>query len=118
MKCHRGDIVMTRVPHAAGGRGKKRPAIVVQADQYNQSERHLIVVEITSNLSRASDPVNLLIDVATPDGIATGLVHNSVATCLQIATISEERIDRVIGKLSDALLLKLEACLKCVLHLP
>jgi mRNA-degrading endonuclease toxin of MazEF toxin-antitoxin module len=64
---------MTRIPHAAGGRGKKRPAIVVQADRYNQSERHLIVVEITSNLSRASDPANLLIEVSTPEGQATAL---------------------------------------------
>jgi len=42
MKVQRGDVVLTRVPHAAGGRGKKRPAVVIQANGYNQSERHLI----------------------------------------------------------------------------
>jgi mRNA-degrading endonuclease toxin of MazEF toxin-antitoxin module len=46
MKVQRGDVILTRVPHAAGGRGKKRPAVVVQADRYNQSERHTIVAEI------------------------------------------------------------------------
>jgi len=51
MKVQRGDVMLTRVPHAAGGRGKKRPAVVIQADKYNQSERHVIVAEITSNLS-------------------------------------------------------------------
>jgi mRNA-degrading endonuclease toxin of MazEF toxin-antitoxin module len=50
MKVRRGDVVLTRVPHAAGGRGKKRPAVAIQADKYNQSERHIIVAEITSNL--------------------------------------------------------------------
>jgi len=47
---------LTRVPHAAGGRGKKRPAVVIQANGYNQSERHVIVAEITSNLTRTADP--------------------------------------------------------------
>jgi mRNA interferase MazF len=115
MKVNRGDIVLTRVPHAAGGRGKKRPAVVVQADLYNQTERHVIVAEITSNLSRATEPVNLLIEIATPDGQATGLASDSVITCFQLATINADRIDRVIGKLSASLLQKLESCLKTVL---
>lgn len=118
MSLNRGDIILTRVPHAAGGRGKKRPAVVVQADQYNQSERHLIVAEITSNLSRASDPAKLLMEVATLDGQQTGLMQDSVVTCLQLATVSAERIDRVIGKLSTSLLAKLDVCLKVVLSLP
>ena|SRR6266540_94089 len=118
MTLNRGDIIVTRVPHAAGGRGKKRPAVVVQADEYNRSERHLIVAEITSNLSRATDPVNLLIEVATPDGQATGLTQDSVVTCLQLATISQDRIDRVVGKMSTSLLQKLESCLKTVLAIP
>jgi mRNA-degrading endonuclease toxin of MazEF toxin-antitoxin module len=118
MKVQRGDVVLTRIPHAAGGRGKKRPAVVVQADRYNQSERHTIVAEITSNLSRAADPANLLIVVTTPDGQATGLVQDSVVTCLQLATISEDRIASVIGKLSAALRAKLNDCLKVALEIP
>ena len=55
MKVQRGDVVLTRVPHAAGGRGKKRPAVVVQADVYNQSERHTLVAEIASNLKKPGD---------------------------------------------------------------
>jgi hypothetical protein len=39
MKVQRGDVVLTRVPHAAGGRGKKRPAVVVQADRYNRGRK-------------------------------------------------------------------------------
>jgi mRNA-degrading endonuclease toxin of MazEF toxin-antitoxin module len=37
MNVQRGDVILTRVPHAAGGHGKKRPAVVVQADVYNRS---------------------------------------------------------------------------------
>jgi mRNA interferase MazF len=118
MKVQRGDVVLTRVPHAAGGRGKKRPAVVVQADSYNRTERHVIVAEITSNLSRAAAPANLVIRVATPDGQATGLAQDSVVTCLQLATISEDRITSVIGKLSAAMLVKLNDCLKAALEIP
>ena len=35
MTIQRGDIVMTRIPHAGGTRGKKRPAVIIQADTYN-----------------------------------------------------------------------------------
>jgi mRNA interferase MazF len=117
MTVRRGDVILTRVPHAAGGRGKKRPAVVVQADGYNQSQRFVIVAEITSNLTNATDPANLLVEVATPDGQATGLAQDSVITCLQLATISQDRIARMIGQLPAGLLLKLDSCLKAALGL-
>jgi hypothetical protein len=31
MKIQRGDVLKARFPHASGGRGKKRPVVVVQA---------------------------------------------------------------------------------------
>jgi mRNA-degrading endonuclease toxin of MazEF toxin-antitoxin module len=42
MKLNRGDVVMTRFPHASGVRGKKRPALVVQADVYNSKFGHVL----------------------------------------------------------------------------
>jgi mRNA interferase MazF len=114
----RGDVCLARFPHAAGGRGKKRPVVVVQADVYNQKLHHVIVAEVTTNLGAASDPANLLIEVATTDGQASGLVQDSVVTCLHLVTMSEDRISKVIGKLSAGLLQKLDACLKASLGLP
>jgi mRNA interferase MazF len=118
MTLNRGDIGMARFPHAGGTRGKKRPVVVVQADGYNATLRHAIVAEITSNLSAATDPASLLIDVATPEGQASGLTHNSVICCLFLATIAEDRIDRVIGRLPAMLLQRLNDCLKVALELP
>ena len=71
MTLHRGDIVMTRFPHAGGNRGKKRPAVIIQADVYNATLKHLIVAEVTKNLAAGADPASFLIDVSTPDGKAT-----------------------------------------------
>jgi mRNA interferase MazF len=118
MKLNRGDVALARFPHAAGGRGKRRPVVVVQADGYNQKLRHVIVAEVTSNLTVASDPANLLIDVSTPDGQATGLLNTSLVTCLHLVTMSEDRVGKVIGKLSAGLLQKIDGCLKAALGLP
>jgi mRNA interferase MazF len=118
MNLKRGDVVLGRFPHAAGGRGKKRPVVVVQADVYNQSLRHVIVAETTTNLSIASDPANLLIEIATPEGQATGLAQDSVVTCLHLATMSEDRFANAIGSLTGTLLQKLDNCLKAALGLP
>ena len=101
-----------------GGRGKKSPVVVVQSDVYNPKLRHVIVAEITTNLALASDPANLLIEVATTEGQATALMQDSVTTCLYLVTMNEDRIGKVIGKLSPTLLQKLNGCLKAALGLP
>lgn len=114
----RGEIVLARFPHAAGGRGKKRPVVVVQSNVYNPKLRHVIVAEVTTNLALASDPANLPIVIATAEGQATGLAQDSVVTCLHLVTMSVDRIGKVIGKLSPGLLQKLDECLKAALGLP
>ena len=115
MTLKRGDIVLARFPHAAGGRGEKRPVLVVQSDSYNAQVRHVIVAEITTNLSAATDPAHLLIDVSTPDGRATGLMQSSVVTCLHLATMSQDRMDRIIGSLPAAMMKQVNDCLKAAL---
>ena len=118
MQLNRGDVVMTRFPHAAGLRGKKRPALVIQADSYNANVSHIVVAEITTNLTPANDPAFVFIDITTPDGQASGLTQNSLVSSLFLATIFSDRIDRVIGKLSAQLMQKVGASLKTALELP
>jgi mRNA-degrading endonuclease toxin of MazEF toxin-antitoxin module len=117
MKVNRGDVVMTRFPHASGARGKKRPALVVQANSYNAQVSHVIIAEITTNLAPANDAAFVLIDVATPDGKASGLDQNSLVSALFLATVFEDRIERVVGRLSDALMAKVDASLKTAMAL-
>jgi mRNA-degrading endonuclease toxin of MazEF toxin-antitoxin module len=52
----RGDVVLVRFPHPSGIRGKKRPAVVVQSDDYAGQLKTLIVAQVTKNLTLASDP--------------------------------------------------------------
>jgi hypothetical protein len=65
---NRGDVVLARFPHPSGGRGKKRPVVVVQANVYNQTLRTLVVAEVTKNLTMANDPACLFIQAGTPEG--------------------------------------------------
>jgi mRNA interferase MazF len=117
MNFKRGDVGMVRFPHSGGTRGKRRPVVVVQADSYNLTRRHVIVAEATTNLA-ALDASALLIDVTTSEGRATGLNQNSVVSCLFLATVAEDRIGKAIGKLSPAMMRQLDGCLKAALELP
>jgi mRNA interferase MazF len=115
---NRGDVILVRFPHPSGIRGKKRPAVVVQSDVYNQAVKTVVVAEVTKNLTMASDPACLLIDVTTLEGQATGLKRNSVVSCLLLATIDRDRVDQVLGTLPAALSNDLNDCLKAALGMP
>jgi mRNA interferase MazF len=112
-----GGVVLGVFPHAASGAPKKRPVLIVQSDAYNARLHNRIVAEITSRLTHAGDPASVLVDVSTPDGKATGLLRNSVISCINLATIHEARIDRAIGALSPALWGQVEAALKVAMGL-
>ena len=117
MTLARGDIVMTRFPHAGGNRGKKRPAVVIQADVFNINLKHFIVAEITKNLAAASNPASFVIDIRSPEGKATGLDQDSVVCCLFLSTVAESSITKVIGKLSATMQAQLDLCLKAAMQL-
>jgi mRNA-degrading endonuclease toxin of MazEF toxin-antitoxin module len=118
MTLRRGDVALTRFPHTAGTRGKKRPVVIVQADVYNQKTPHVVVAEVTKNLTNVGDPAHLFIDVSSPEGRATGLLHDSLVSCLLLAAVDADRCDPVIGSLSPTLLAQLDQCLKAALGLP
>ena len=113
----RGEVVLSLFPHAAGGVPKRRPVVVVQSNAYNARLANRLVALVTSNLSHAGDPASVFVDLTTPDGKATGLLKDSVISCINLATIHESLIDRKIGSLSPALWAKVEAALKVALDL-
>ena len=118
MKVKRGDVVLAYYPFASGVGSSRRPVLVVQSDTENQRLQNTIVAQITSNLKRANHPPHLLIEVATPEGAQSGLLHDSLISCINLATIHESRIDKVIGSIPVALLQKVNDCLKAALELP
>jgi mRNA interferase MazF len=115
---NRGDVILVRFPHHSGLRGKKRPAVVVQSDTYVGAVNTIIVAEVTKNLTMASDPACLFIDMSTPEGRATGLVRDSVVSCLVLVTVYADTVAQVLGVLSPTMKQKIDECLKAALGMP
>jgi mRNA-degrading endonuclease toxin of MazEF toxin-antitoxin module len=118
MNARRGDVVVMDYFYAGGQASSIRPALVVQTDRNNHRMRNTIVVQITSKIRRLNEPTRVLVDPATAEGKSSGLHMPSVVTCENILTIHEDLIHQVIGRLSPALMLQVDACLKASLELP
>jgi mRNA-degrading endonuclease toxin of MazEF toxin-antitoxin module len=115
---NRGDVILVRFPHPSGLRGKKRPAVIVPSDAYAGVVNTLVVAEVTKNLTMAGDPACLFIDPNTPDGKDTGLVRESVVSCLVLVTVYVDTVAQVLGTLSPTMKQRLSDCLKAALALP
>ena len=116
MIVHRGDVVIVDFfptdPHA-----RVRPALVVQNDRDNARMRRTVVVQITSNISRASEDTQYPVDPTHPDWAASGLRLPSVVNACNLATIARDQITHVIGALSAATMQQVDACLRAALGL-
>lgn len=115
MNLVRGDVIKARFPHASGGRGKKRPVVVVQADVYNQRLRHAVVAQITTNLAEKNDAACLFVEAATPEAKAAGLDRDCLICCTLLSLMTEDRLTEKIGRLSANMLTKLDRCLVAAL---
>jgi mRNA interferase MazF len=118
MSVQKGDVVLARVPHTAGTRGKKRPAVVLQANAYNATLRHVIVAEVTSNPRWLGDAACVFIDIATPEGQLARLHKSGVVSCLHLVTMSADRLSAPVGRLSASLLKRVNDAVKVALELP
>jgi mRNA interferase MazF len=114
---NRGDVVIVIWPFAGGIGTKPRPALIVQNNRDNQRVSNTILAMITSVTRRSTEPTQLLIDIATPDGRQTGLQQNSVVNCLNIFTVEQTKILHTIGKFSSSQMQSIDNCLKVSLEL-
>ena len=118
MNVQRGDVVLVDYPYTTGGGTKVRPVLVIQNDRDNQRLLNTIVAQITGVTRRALEPKQLLIEIATPAGQQSGLRQDSVVNCANLLTLDRGRVIRKLGSLPDALMQKVNNCLKAALELP
>jgi mRNA interferase MazF len=110
----RADVVIARFPFVGGVAFKVRPAVVVQCDALNRKTQNTILVMITGNIKLiGKEPTQFLIDPQQADGATSGLAHASAVKC--VATVSQADIVKTVGHLSDALIKKLDDCLRVAL---
>ncbi|UJR80829.1 Programmed cell death toxin YdcE [Sandaracinus amylolyticus] len=95
MRIDRGDVFWIAPDDA---NGYPHPHVVVQDDVFNHSRITTVVVcALTTNLHRASEPGNVLLDVGE-----ASLPKQSVVVVSQIASVEKARLGEKIGALPSA----------------
>ena len=110
----RGEIWWASLPRPAGsGPGYRRPVLVVQANEFNESRIQTVVVAaITSNLRLGAAPGN--VSCGRKD---TGLPRASVVNVSQVLTIDKRLLTHRAGTLPARHLRQVEEGLRLVLAL-
>ena len=95
----RGDIVLVLFPNSDLRTAKRRPALVLQADDLQTGLSQMIVAMISSQMMRTNHPSRVIILHASVAGIQSGLLTDSVVMTDNLATVLEVALDRRIGSL-------------------
>lgn len=96
MSYRRGDVILVRYPNSDLLTYKKRPVLVVQAEEVSTGLSQRIVALITSNLVRTG-ATRVTIQKDSGVGQRMGLLTDSVVMADNLATVLEREVDRVIG---------------------
>lgn len=98
-RINRGDVFWIGPDDSRGpAPSYSHPHVVVQDDVFNHSRITTVVVcALTSNLHRANEPGNVLLDVGEGN-----LPRQSVVVVSQISSVEKARLGERIGSLSDA----------------
>lgn len=98
-RIHRGEVYWLAPDDSRGPAPPyAHPHVVVQDDVFNHSRiATVIVCALTSNLHKASEPGNVLLDEGEGN-----LPRRSVVVVSQISSVDKSRLGARIGSLSDA----------------
>ena len=93
-----GDIWWAELPEPSGsGPGFRRPVVIVQGNHLNRSRIATVVcIPLTSNLTWANAPGNVLLSSKTAD-----LPKDSVANASQIVAVDRSFLTEHVTKLSS-----------------
>ncbi|MES2645146.1 MAG: type II toxin-antitoxin system PemK/MazF family toxin [Myxococcota bacterium] len=96
---HRGDLFWIAPDDARGSiPGHPHPHVVLQDDVFNHSRLDTVIVcALTSNLHRANEPGNVLLDPGEGN-----LTRHSVVIVSQVSSVDKARLGERIGALSEA----------------
>jgi mRNA interferase MazF len=111
---HRGEIWWATLPPPIGSEpGYRRPVLVIQSNDFNQSRMATVIaVVITSNTRLAQAPGNVLL----PSRI-TSLPQDSVANVSQVITVDKGFLTERVSALPLYLLEQVEEGLRLALSL-
>ncbi|WP_204103475.1 MULTISPECIES: type II toxin-antitoxin system PemK/MazF family toxin [Spirulina sp. CCY15215] len=104
-----GDVILVPFPFTDQTTIKKRPAIVISSDMYNQIHIDLIAMAITSQLKSTL----ILGEIVVNDWSAAGLLKPSIIKPV-VMTVEKGLILRKLGKLEESDRLELKKTLQSI----
>lgn len=113
--CQRGDVVLVLYPNSDLRTAKRKPALVVQADDLNTGIDQVIIAMITSNLKRKGHPSRYFVSLDSEVGKQSGLLTDSVVLADNLTTVLRKGIDARLGYLVD--MTPVDECLRITLGL-
>lgn len=112
--CKKGDVVLIRFPNSDLVTYKKRPALVVQADEPDTGLSQKIIALITTNQQRTG-PTRVPVPKNSKCGQAMNLPADSVIVMDNLTTVLLREIDKVVGCCTD--MGEVEKALRCTFGL-
>lgn len=96
---HRGDVFWIAPDDSRGpAPSYSHPHVVVQDDVFNHSRISTVVVcALTTNLAKATEPGNVLLEPGEGD-----LPKQSVVVVSQVSSVQKTRLGQRVGALSEA----------------
>jgi mRNA interferase MazF len=114
MALSKGDIVLVPFPFTDFSQTKLRPALVLHTDS---AKNEITLCFITSQNVNDIDSNEFLLDDTSPDFAGTGLKLSSKVRVSRMITVSQQLIQRRLGKLSTEQIQQLSTILLKVLNL-
>jgi mRNA interferase MazF len=110
----RGSVHWADLGDPVGSRpGKRRPVVVIQSEQFNESRLATVVIAIiTGNTELARFPGNVLIPAST-----CGLHRDSVVNVTGLQTMDREQLEPAVGVIPMDLMSEVDEGLRLVLGL-
>lgn len=114
MVIERGGVYWAELGAPAGSRpAKRRPVLVIQADEYNASRLATVLAAVlTSNTALATMPGNVFLPAS-----ATGLARDSVVNVTALVTLNKSDLSDRVGQSPGSLMQGIDQGLRRVLAL-
>lgn len=102
-----GDIIILPIPFTDLTSNKKRPAIVISKNEYNNITDDIVVMAITSNITTKEHCINLI-----SEDLEHGfLLADSQIRADKIYTISQAIVIKKLGSVKDYIIDSIKNCI-------
>lgn len=110
--CERGDIILVPFPFSDQTTTKKRPAVVISSDGYNENSPDIIIMAITSRTEQTFNIDERFIEKWQNAGLLRPSTMKPV-----ISTIEKSLILKKLGRLSPRDLTSMDKVLRKLINL-